>query len=71
MHLMNKHVGNFTVFYHTYSQNDKSNEHSWEHCGIALIEGVFADQVKQDAHRHQVFQIKLKHPPPFGPVVVQ
>ena len=70
MHLMNKHVGDFTVFYHTYSQNDKSDEHCWEHCGIALIERVFADQVKQDAHWYQVFQIQLKHSPPLRPVVV-
>ena len=57
MDLMHEHICNFTVFNHAYTQNDERNKHAWEHCRIALIKRVLADQIKEDAHGDQVFQI--------------
>lgn len=34
VHLMDKHIGHLTVFYHRNAHDNESNEHSWEHCWI-------------------------------------
>lgn len=70
MHLMNQHIGDLTILDHAYSQNYESDEHARQHRWVTLIEWVFADKVKKNAHWDQIFQIQLEHAPPFGPVVI-
>jgi hypothetical protein len=69
--LMHKHVGHLTVLDHGDGEGNECNEHAWEHRWITLIEGVLADQIIQDGHRHQELEIKLKHAPPLWPVVIK
>lgn len=57
MHLMDQHISDFAVFNHGNTQENESDHHTWEHRGVALIEGVLSNEVPQDAHWNKVLQI--------------
>jgi hypothetical protein len=67
---MDEHIRHLTILDHAYSKDYESYKHAWEHRRVTLIKRILADQVKQNTHGDDVFQIKLEHAPPLWPVVV-